>query len=55
MNEWEKLHEAANRYKKMYPEGTRIELLSMSVQSFVEMSVFRGVSHMHSPTRTSDQ
>lgn len=29
MNEWEKLHEAANRYKKMYPEGTRIELLSM--------------------------
>ena len=30
MNEWEKLHEAANRYKKMYPEGTRIELLSMS-------------------------
>ena len=30
MNEWEKLHQAANRYKKMYPEGTRIELLSMS-------------------------
>lgn len=30
MNKWEKLHQAANRYKKMYPEGTRIELLSMS-------------------------
>ena len=30
MNEWEKLHEAADRYKKMYPKGTRIELLSMA-------------------------
>ena len=30
MNEWEKLHEAATRYKKMYPKGTRIELLSMA-------------------------
>ena len=30
MNEWEKLHRASIRYKKMYPKGTRIELLSMS-------------------------
>lgn len=29
MNDWEKLHQAAIRYKKMYPPGTRIELLSM--------------------------
>ena len=29
MNEWEKQQRAAQRYKKMYPPGTRIELLSM--------------------------
>ena len=29
MNEWERLYRQAERYKKMYPPGTRIELLSM--------------------------
>ena len=29
MNEWERLYRQAERYKKMYPLGTRIELLSM--------------------------
>lgn len=29
MNEWERLYRQAERYKKMCPPGTRIELLSM--------------------------
>lgn len=29
MNEWERLHRQAQRYKKAYPPGTRIMLLSM--------------------------
>lgn len=29
MNEWERLYRQAERYKKMYPPGTGIELLSM--------------------------
>ena len=29
MNEWERLHRQAERYKQKYPPGTRIELLSM--------------------------
>ncbi len=29
MNEWERLYRQAERYKKMYPPGTTIELLSM--------------------------
>ena len=29
MNEWERLYRQAECYKKMYPPGTRIELLSM--------------------------
>ncbi len=29
MNEWEKLHRQAERYKAEYPPGTRIMLLSM--------------------------
>lgn len=29
MNEWERLHRQAERYKKMYPPGTRLELISM--------------------------
>ena len=29
MNEWDKLHRMAERYKAEYPSGTRIMLLSM--------------------------
>ena len=29
MNEWDKLHRQAERYKAEYPSGTRIMLLSM--------------------------
>ena len=29
MNEWERLYRQGGRYKKMYPPGKRIELLSM--------------------------
>lgn len=29
MNEWERLHRQAKRYKEMYPPGTRLELISM--------------------------
>ena len=29
MNEWERLHRQAERYKEMYPPGTRMELISM--------------------------
>lgn len=29
MNEWERLHQQAKRYKEMYPPGTRLELISM--------------------------
>lgn len=29
MNEWDRLHRQAQRYKESYPEGTRIMLLSM--------------------------
>ncbi len=29
MNEWERLHKQAERYKALYPPGTRIMLLSM--------------------------
>lgn len=29
MNEWEKNHRMAGRYREMYPPGTRILLLSM--------------------------
>ena len=29
MNEWARAERMANRYKEMYPKGTRIELISM--------------------------
>lgn len=29
MNEWERLNRLAERYKEMYPPGTRLELISM--------------------------
>ena len=29
MNEWERANRMAERYKKMYPVGTRIELIQM--------------------------
>ena len=29
MNEWERLNRQAERYKEMYPPGTRLELISM--------------------------
>ena len=29
MNEWDRLHRQAQRYKESYPKGTRIKLLSM--------------------------
>ena len=29
MNKWERLHRQAERYKEMYPPGTRMELISM--------------------------
>lgn len=29
MNEWERLHRQAKRYKEMYSPGTRLELISM--------------------------
>lgn len=29
MNEWERLHRQAKRYKETYPPGTRLELISM--------------------------
>ena len=29
MNEWERARRMAERYKEMYPKGTRIELIQM--------------------------
>ena len=30
MNDWERLHRQAERYKQSYPPGTRVMLLSMN-------------------------
>ena len=34
MNEWERARRMAERYKEMYPKGTRIELIQMGNLDF---------------------
>lgn len=40
MNEWDRLHRQAERYKAEYPSGTRIMLLSMGEDIHRRRSVF---------------
>lgn len=56
MNEWDRLRRQAQRYKDMYPKGTRLELISMSdpfspvdegTRGTVQFVDDMGTIHMH--------